>query len=32
MPRARHIEVQIIGDGSGAVVHLWERECTYPAA
>jgi acetyl/propionyl-CoA carboxylase alpha subunit len=25
---ARHIEVQIIGDGSGAVSHLWERECT----
>jgi acetyl/propionyl-CoA carboxylase alpha subunit len=28
MPRARHIEVQIIGDGSGAVSHLWERECS----
>jgi acetyl/propionyl-CoA carboxylase alpha subunit/acetyl-CoA carboxylase carboxyltransferase component len=28
MPRARHIEVQIIGDGSGAVSHLFERECT----
>ena len=28
MPRARHIEVQIIGDGSGAVTHLWERECS----
>ncbi|GAB4569435.1 MAG: carboxyl transferase domain-containing protein [Haliangiales bacterium] len=25
---ARHIEVQIIGDGSGAVSHLWERECS----
>ena len=25
---ARHIEVQIIGDGSGRVSHLWERECT----
>ena len=25
---ARHIEVQIIGDGSGSVTHLWERECT----
>lgn len=24
----RHIEVQIIGDGSGAVSHVWERECT----
>jgi acetyl/propionyl-CoA carboxylase alpha subunit len=28
MPRARHIEVQIVGDGSGSVTHLWERECT----
>ena len=27
-PRARHIEVQIIGDGTGAVAHLWERECS----
>jgi acetyl/propionyl-CoA carboxylase alpha subunit/acetyl-CoA carboxylase carboxyltransferase component len=27
-PRARHIEVQIIGDGSGEVAHLWERECS----
>jgi acetyl/propionyl-CoA carboxylase alpha subunit len=26
--RARHIEVQVMGDGSGAVSHLWERECT----
>ncbi len=25
---ARHIEVQIVGDGSGAVTHLWERECS----
>jgi acetyl/propionyl-CoA carboxylase alpha subunit/acetyl-CoA carboxylase carboxyltransferase component len=25
---ARHIEVQIIGDGQGAVSHLWERECS----
>ncbi|SIO72027.1 Biotin-requiring enzyme [Burkholderia sp. GAS332] len=25
---ARHIEVQIVGDGSGAVCHLWERDCT----
>jgi len=25
---ARHIEVQVIGDGSGNVTHLWERECT----
>jgi acetyl/propionyl-CoA carboxylase alpha subunit/acetyl-CoA carboxylase carboxyltransferase component len=28
MPRARHLEVQIVGDGSGAISHLWERECT----
>jgi acetyl/propionyl-CoA carboxylase alpha subunit len=26
--KARHIEVQIIGDGSDKVVHAWERECT----
>ncbi len=26
--RARHIEVQIIGDSAGGVSHLWERECT----
>jgi acetyl/propionyl-CoA carboxylase alpha subunit/acetyl-CoA carboxylase carboxyltransferase component len=28
IPRARHIEVQVLGDGSGAVSHLWERDCT----
>src|SRR5690606_38627976 len=27
-PRARHIEVQVLGDGSGDVCHLWERECS----
>jgi acetyl/propionyl-CoA carboxylase alpha subunit/acetyl-CoA carboxylase carboxyltransferase component len=26
--KARHIEVQIIGDHYGAIRHLWERECT----
>jgi len=26
--RARHIEVQVVGDGTGAVSHLWERECS----
>ncbi|MEQ8484165.1 MAG: carboxyl transferase domain-containing protein [Pseudomonadales bacterium] len=26
--RARHVEVQILGDRTGAVSHLWERECT----
>lgn len=26
--RARHIEVQIVGDGRGQIVHLGERECS----
>jgi acetyl-CoA carboxylase biotin carboxylase subunit len=26
--RARHIEVQIIGDSQGRLVHLFERDCT----
>ena len=26
--RARHIEIQIVGDGNGAVSHLWERDCS----
>ncbi len=25
---ARHVEVQIVGDGTGAVSHLYERECS----
>jgi acetyl/propionyl-CoA carboxylase alpha subunit len=28
MTRARHVEVQIVGDGTGAVAHLWDRECS----
>jgi len=28
VPHARHVEVQVLGDGSGAAVHLGERECT----
>lgn len=27
-PGWKHIEVQIVGDGMGDVVHLWERECS----
>ncbi len=26
--RARHVEVQVLGDGSGAASHVWERDCT----
>ncbi len=25
---ARHVEVQVAGDGSGNVTHFWERECS----
>jgi acetyl/propionyl-CoA carboxylase alpha subunit len=28
LPAARHIEVQIIGDGAGGLAHLWDRECS----
>ncbi|MCP3854440.1 MAG: carbamoyl-phosphate synthase large subunit [Actinomycetia bacterium] len=28
LPRARHVEVQIVGDGSGTITHLWERGCS----
>ena len=28
LPRPRHIEFQVLGDGSGRVAHLGERECT----
>jgi acetyl-CoA carboxylase, biotin carboxylase subunit len=27
-PRVRHIEVQVLGDGRGGGVHLWERDCS----
>ncbi len=26
--RARHVEVQILGDKQGDIYHLWERDCT----
>jgi 3-methylcrotonyl-CoA carboxylase alpha subunit len=28
LERPRHIEVQVLGDGRGRAVHLFERECT----
>src|SRR5439155_9713267 len=28
LERPRHIEVQVLGDGQGRAVHLFERECT----
>lgn len=26
--RARHVEVQILGDSAGGLYHLWERDCS----
>ncbi|MEM6276400.1 MAG: pyruvate carboxylase [Pseudomonadota bacterium] len=26
--KARHVEVQILGDSQGAIYHLWERDCS----
>jgi pyruvate carboxylase len=28
IPRARHVEVQILGDSQGNIYHLWERDCS----
>lgn len=28
IPEARHVEIQIAGDGTGNVLHLYERECS----
>jgi pyruvate carboxylase len=28
VPTARHVEIQVIGDGKGTIQHLWERDCS----
>jgi 3-methylcrotonyl-CoA carboxylase alpha subunit len=28
LPKAKHIEVQVLGDGKGNAIHLFERECS----
>lgn len=28
LPHARHVEVQVLGDGGGNAIHCWERECS----
>ncbi len=28
IPKARHVEVQVFGDGAGHAVHLFERDCS----
>ena len=28
IPRAKHIEVQLLGDEHGNLVHLWDRDCS----